>query len=158
MQDQDEVYMREALNLAQQGIELGHGGPFGAVVVLKGKILGRGWNQVVHLNDPTAHAEMQAIRQACRMLHSYHLPEAILYTTCQPCPMCLSAAYWAHIARLVYAAERKDAANIGFNDQTIASELARPPQQREMPARQLLRKESLNLFEQWLARADRVDY
>ncbi|MCU7922730.1 MAG: nucleoside deaminase, partial [Candidatus Thiodiazotropha sp. (ex Dulcina madagascariensis)] len=107
MGDKDETFMREALEMARQGIELGHGGPFGAVLVMQGRVIGRGWNQVIHLNDPTAHAEMQAIREACRAQADYHLPDAVLYTTCEPCPMCLSAAYWARIQRLVYAAEAR---------------------------------------------------
>ncbi|MEW8498774.1 MAG: nucleoside deaminase, partial [Candidatus Thiodiazotropha taylori] len=96
--------MEQALKQAQQGLTLGHGGPFGAVIVQENQIIGAGWNQVVHLNDPTAHAEMQAIRKACQHQQNFNLSGAILYTTCEPCPMCLSAAYWARIERLVYAA------------------------------------------------------
>jgi guanine deaminase len=158
MADRDTEFMLKALELARQGIEQGHGGPFGAVVVQDNKIVGRGWNQVIHLNDPTAHAEMQAIREACRSLKTYHLSGAILYTTCQPCPMCLSAAYWAHITRLVYAANAQDAAAIGFDDQRIEEELKRPRDQRLLPSRQVLREASLELFYQWQKSAKRIDY
>ena len=158
MVDQDERFMREALAQARHGLELGHGGPFGAVVVKQGEILGRGWNQVVCLNDPTAHAEMQAIREACRTAGSYHLTDSVLYSTCLPCPMCLSAAYWAHIDRLVFAADAEDAAAIGFSDRRIELELKKPINQRSMATRQLLRQESLRLFEQWQASEQRTQY
>ncbi len=158
MADRDAEFMQEALTLARQGIEQGHGGPFGAVVVHEGRIVGRGWNQVVKHNDPTAHAEMQAIREACRSLETYHLKDAVLYTTCQPCPMCLSAVYWAHISRLVYAAESGDAATIGFDDHRIEEELKRPQAQRSIPSRQILREESLKLFAQWRNSALRTEY
>ncbi|MET0049861.1 MAG: nucleoside deaminase [Candidatus Thiodiazotropha sp.] len=158
MADRDAEFMHEALALARHGIEQGHGGPFGAVVVHEGRIVGRGWNQVIKHNDPTAHAEMQAIREACRTLETYHLSHAVLYTTCQPCPMCLSAAYWAHISRLVYAAEAEDAAAIGFDDHRIEEELKRPQEQRSMPSRQILRDESLKLFELWSNSALRTEY
>ncbi|MCU7905881.1 MAG: nucleoside deaminase [Candidatus Thiodiazotropha sp. (ex Epidulcina cf. delphinae)] len=158
MRDQDETFMREALDMARQGIELGHGGPFGAVLVRQGRVIGRGWNQVIHLNDPTAHAEMQAIREACRTLADYHLPGAVLYTTCEPCPMCLSAAYWAHIQRLVYAAEAGDAAAIGFSDREIMLELDRPSAERSIAVKQLLRDDSLALFARWEKSDKRIDY
>jgi tRNA(Arg) A34 adenosine deaminase TadA len=158
MERQDEAFMSEALNLAQQGIELGDGGPFGAVLVVDGRILGRGWNRVVKLNDPTAHAEMLAIREACAQAASYHLPGSVLYTTCEPCPMCLSAAYWAHVERLVYAAGAEDAAAIGFDDNVIKAELDKPMEKRAIITRQLLRERSLALFKQWQESEKRVDY
>ncbi|MCU7935382.1 MAG: nucleoside deaminase [Candidatus Thiodiazotropha sp. (ex Dulcina madagascariensis)] len=158
MGDQDETFMREALEMARQGIELGHGGPFGAVLVMQGRVIGRGWNQVIHLNDPTAHAEMQAIREACRTLADYHLPGAVLYTTCEPCPMCLSAAYWARIQRLVYAAEARDAAEIGFSDREIMLEFGKPSAERSIAVRQLLRDDSLVLFARWEKSDKRIDY
>ncbi|MEJ2608897.1 MAG: nucleoside deaminase [Candidatus Thiodiazotropha sp.] len=158
MEDQDTHFMHAALRLAQRGIELGHGGPFGAIVVSQGRVLGSGWNQVIHLNDPTAHAEMQAIREACQTTHSYHLTDSVLYATCQPCPMCLSAAYWAHIDRLVYAATPEDASAIGFSDEKIERELALPSDLRAMSAKQLLREESLALFRQWQTSEHRIDY
>jgi tRNA(Arg) A34 adenosine deaminase TadA len=158
MDQEDEIFMTEALHLAQRGIEQGDGGPFGAVVVMDNRIIGRGWNQVVARNDPTAHAEMLAIRDACSQAASYHLPGSVLYTTCEPCPMCLSAAYWAHIDRLVYAAEAADAAAIGFNDSFILGQLHKPVGERAMITRQLLRERSLALFKRWRESEKRVDY
>jgi tRNA(Arg) A34 adenosine deaminase TadA len=156
--DLDERFMYLALEQAQRGLELGHGGPFGALVVKRNKIIGQGWNQVVHLNDPTAHAEILAIREACQVVQSYRLTDCVLYTTCQPCPMCMSAAYWAHIGRLVFAADAEDAAAIGFSDRNIELEIGKPLQQRSIPSRQLLRHESLRLFQQWLASDKRIEY
>ncbi|MES9968426.1 MAG: nucleoside deaminase [Candidatus Thiodiazotropha sp.] len=158
MDQQDETFMNEALQLAQRGIEQGDGGPFGAVVVMQDRIIGRGWNQVIKRNDPTAHAEILAIRNACNHAASYHLPGSVLYTTCEPCPMCLSAVYWAHIDRLVYAAEAADAAAIGFNDSFIHSELNKPMGERGIITRQLLREQSLALFRAWQGSDKRVDY
>jgi tRNA(Arg) A34 adenosine deaminase TadA len=155
---QDKTFMTEALNLARLSIEQGDGGPFGAVVVMDGQIIGRGWNQVIRHNDPTAHAEILAIRDACSNTASYHLPGSVLYTTCEPCPMCLSAAYWAHIDRLVYAAEANDAAAIGFNDNFIMAQLCMSTNKRTITTQQLLRERSLELFEQWQASDKRVDY
>ncbi|MES9990815.1 MAG: nucleoside deaminase [Candidatus Thiodiazotropha sp.] len=157
-EQQDKAFMSEALNLAQRGIELGDGGPFGAVVVVDGQIIGRGWNQVVKLNDPTAHAEMLAIRDACTHVNSFHLPGSILYTTCEPCPMCLSAVYWAHIEQLVYAAAAADAAAIGFSDSDIKTELEKPSAERLIVARQYQRQRGLALFRQWQASESRINY
>ncbi|MCU7877957.1 MAG: nucleoside deaminase [Candidatus Thiodiazotropha sp. (ex Lucinoma borealis)] len=158
MEENDEHFMAEALDLARRGIERGDGGPFGAVIVSEGRIIGCGWNQVVNLNDPTAHAEMQAIRQACQSVANYHIPGSVLYATCEPCPMCLSAAYWAHIERLVYAAEAEDAAAIGFSDRTIKLELDKPLSERSIIVKQLYRKESLALFEQWEMSGKKKEY
>ena len=126
--------------------------------VRDGQIIGRGWNQVVKLNDPTAHAEILAIRDACTYADSYHLPGSVLYSTCEPCPMCLSDTYWAHIKRLVYAAEADDAAAIGFSDSFIKAELSKPMVERSIIAQQLLRERSLTLFRQWQESDKRVDY
>ncbi|MEW8625026.1 MAG: nucleoside deaminase [Candidatus Thiodiazotropha sp.] len=156
--DQDERFMEQALKQAQQGLALGHGGPFGAVVVLQNQIIGEGWNQVVHLNDPTAHAEIQAIRKACQHRQNFHLAGAVLYTTCEPCPMCLSAAYWARIERLVYAANAEDAAVSGFDDNLIAVELCKPPEERLIPSRQIMRDASLQLFKAWQSSDQRTEY
>ncbi len=125
--------MQEALKLARQGIEQRHGGPFGAVVVYAGEIVGRGWNQVVLQQDPTAHAEILAIRDACHRLGRFHLEEASLYTSCEPCPMCLSAAYWARLQTIVYAADAGDAAAIGFDDSLIKQFLQQPLAARRYP-------------------------
>ncbi|WP_316368653.1 nucleoside deaminase [Candidatus Thiodiazotropha sp. CDECU1] len=158
MDQQDETFMNEALQLAQRGIEQGDGGPFGAVLVMQERIIGRGWNQVIKHNDPTAHAEILAIRNACDHAASYHLPGSVLYTTCEPCPMCLSAAYWAHIDRLVYAATADDAAAIGFNDNFIHKELNKPMGERGIITQQLFRERSLTLFRAWHESDKRVDY
>jgi guanine deaminase len=158
MQDQHNHFMQQALALAAQGIELGHGGPFGALVVVAGRIVGQGWNQVVHRNDPTAHAEILAIRQACADLKTFHLPEATLYTTCEPCPMCLGALYWARIENLVYGATAEDAAEVGFDDHLIRQALRHPVQQQNLQVVQYNRKESRDLFIRWHASNKRVDY
>ena len=158
MKDRHEHYMQQALALAKQGVELGHGGPFGAVVVLEQQIVGQAWNQVIERNDPTAHAEILAIREACTSLGRYHLREATLYTTCEPCPMCLGALYWARIGHLVYGATAGDATEIGFDDQRIRQSLQLPLQQQALKSEQHCRKESRALFRTWLASDKRVDY
>jgi tRNA(Arg) A34 adenosine deaminase TadA len=158
MSDKDNFYMREAIALARQGIEAHDGGPFGAVIVMDDKLVGRGWNRVVAGNDPTAHAEINAIRDACRRLGRFHLQGATLYTSCEPCPMCLSAAYWAEIETIVYGADERDAAKIGFNDLVIRKALQQPIGARRMASRQVLRGESLRVLEQWSADPRKVRY
>jgi len=145
-----EEYMHEAIRLAAEGVARGDGGPFGALVVKDGEIVGRGWNRVVTDQDPTAHAEMVAIREATRRLGVWHLEGCELYTSCEPCPMCLSAAYWAHIGRIYYAASEADAAAIGFDDGAIREELARPSEARHLPRQQLLRQQALKVFAAWV--------
>jgi guanine deaminase len=156
--DPRERFMAEAIRLAAEGVARGDGGPFGAVVVKDGEILGRGWNRVVAAKDPTAHAEMMAIREAARRLGLWHLEGCELYTSCEPCPMCLSAAYWAHIERIYYAAGEADAAAIGFDDRAIREALARPPEQGRLPREQLLREEALRVFRAWAASPLRQAY
>lgn len=141
--------MREALRLAREGMEGGDGGPFGAVIVRQGEIIGRGWNRVLSAKDPTAHAEICAIRDACARVGDYWLPGATLYTSCEPCPMCLAAAYWARIDRVVYAASREDAAAIGFADESLYQELARPWSGRNLSATQVLQAEAVGLMQGW---------
>ena len=150
--------MQLALDLAEKGVELGHGGPFGALVVIGDRVVGEGWNQVVQRNDPTAHAEIIAIRNACASLGQFHLSQATLYTTCEPCPMCLGAVYWAHVERLVYAATAEDAAEFGFDDQRIREALRIPTQQQALDTRQRLREQSLELFRTWHSSVKRIDY
>jgi tRNA(Arg) A34 adenosine deaminase TadA len=142
-------YMDEAIWLAAGGVERGEGGPFGAVVVKAGKIVGRGWNRVIADCDPTAHAEVLAIRDATRRLGEVHLSGATLYASCEPCPMCLSAAYWAHIDRVCYAATAADAAALGFNDSFILQQLRLPQRQRRIRMKPLMREEALAVFRQW---------
>ncbi len=154
----EERFMTEAIRLATEGMRRGDGGPFGAVVVMNGEVIGRGCNEVIKLNDPTAHAEIQAIRDACRTVGDFDLAGAELYVNCEPCPMCLSAAYWAHLERIYYAADATDAARIGFDDLFIAEELKRPLSERRLPMVQLSREEALQAFAEWEAKPDRVPY
>ena len=121
----DDLFLARAVELAQKGSELGEGGPFGAVIVCEGKIIAEGWNRVVASRDPTAHAEISAIRTACAAVDSFHLPNSTLYASSEPCPMCLSAAYWARIERIVFANSRAEAAAIGFCDDELYCELGR---------------------------------
>ena len=154
----DETYLREAIRLSKEKMLDGVGGPFGAVVVCDGEIVGRGWNQVTSTNDPTAHAEVVAIRQACRHLDTFQLSGCTLYTSCEPCPMCLAAAYWSRIERIVYAASREDAAAAGFDDQFFYDQLALPMDDRALPAMRLLSNEAQEAFAAWLAKEDRIEY
>jgi guanine deaminase len=152
------TFMREAISISIQKMRRGLGGPFGAVVVRHGKIVGRGWNQVTSSNDPTAHAEVVAIRDACRRLKTFQLDNCELYTSCEPCPMCLSAMYWARLKSVYYGNTRKDAAAIEFDDDFIYTEVALPIERRKLPMKQLLRKEALAAFEEWKNKADKVRY
>jgi tRNA(Arg) A34 adenosine deaminase TadA len=151
-------FMREAIRISLTKMRGNHGGPFGAVVVRKGRIIGRGWNQVTSTNDPTAHAEISAIRDACRRLRSFQLDDCELYTSCEPCPMCLAAIYWARCRRVFYGNTRHDAARIGFDDDLIYREVARPMARRKTPMKQLLRAEALAAFAEWRVKADKVHY
>ena len=155
--EQRQYCMREALALAAQSVRDG-GGPFGAVVVRDGVIIGRGSNRVTPDNDPTAHAEVVAIRAACRTLNSFSLEGCELYVNCEPCPMCLAAAYWARLERIYYAATRDDAAAAGFDDALIYQEVCLLPEQRRLPLRRLLPEEAGDAFAAWMAKADRIDY
>jgi tRNA(Arg) A34 adenosine deaminase TadA len=153
-----EEFLREAIRLSGEKMEAGAGGPFGAVVVKDGRIVARGWNRVTSTNDPTAHAEITAIREACRVLGSFSLEGCEIYVNCEPCPMCLAAIYWARLERIHFAADRHDAARIGFDDERFYRELALPPEQRSAPADQALREEALPALEAWAQKPDRVDY
>lgn len=150
--------MRAAIALARTKMRANCGGPFGAVVVRQEKIIARGWNRVTSANDPTAHAEVTAIRAACRKLNTFHLEDCELYTNCEPCPMCLSAIYWARIKKVWYANTRQDAARIHFDDDWIYREVARPIDGRQVKMRQLLRDEALEVFAEWQAKPDKVAY
>ncbi len=154
---QPEEFMREAIALADRSVELG-GGPFGAVVVCDGEIVGRGHNRVTLDNDPTAHAEVQAIREACRRLERFSLEGCELYVNCEPCPMCLAAIYWARLEAVHFAAEAEEAAAIGFDDVYVASELARPWTERRLRGTRLLRDEALEVFARWRQKPDKVEY
>ena len=154
----DLTFLREAIALARSGAAGGRGGPFGAVVALDGRIVGRGENRVTSTNDPTAHAEVVALRDACAALERFHLAGATLYTSCEPCPMCLAAAYWAHIERIVFACTRDDAAAIGFDDAFLYRELGAAPTDRRVPEIPLLRDEGLVAFREWAGNPRRVPY
>jgi len=150
--------MHEAIRLAIEGVSSGRGGPFGAVIVKDGQIVGRGCNEVLATSDPTAHAEVNAIRQACQALGIFHLAGCELYTSCEPCPMCLSAIYWARIERYYFGCTAQDAAAIQFADDLIRHELSVPPAERTIPAIPLMRSEALAAFVAWQAKSDRVMY
>ena len=136
----------------------GKGGPFGAVVVKDGRIVGRGWNQVTSANDPTAHAEIVAIREACRRLKTFQLDDCDLYTSCEPCPMCLSAIYWARLRKVFYGNTRKDAARIAFDDDFIYREVSLPIRRRGLAMKQMLHKEALAAFAEWKLKPDKIRY
>ena len=150
--------MRKAIGLSLSKMRGNHGGPFGAVIVRKGKIVGRGWNRVTSTNDPTAHAEISAIRDACSRLKTFQLVECELYTSCEPCPMCLAAIYWARLKNVYYANTRKDAAKIAFDDDLIYQEVAAPISRRKIPMKQLLRSEALKVFSEWKTKSDKIAY
>lgn len=154
----DQQFLKEALDLARKGMQNGDGGPFGAVIVRNGEIVGRGNNKVTSTNDPTAHAEVVAIRDACKNLGSFQLDGCVLYTSCEPCPMCLGAIYWARPDRFVYAASRQDAAAGGFDDDFIYKEIPMPPKDRSIQAIQTMQKEGITLFDEWLEMEERIEY
>ena len=151
-------WMREAIRLSVEGMNQGHGGPFGAIVVKDGRIIGRGFNKVLSSHDPTAHAEVTAIREACKNLNDFQLHGCIVYTSCEPCPMCMGAIYWARPDRVFYGNTRADAAAIGFDDEFIYRELNTPFAQRRMPINELLRTEALDAFKKWERKTDKIKY
>lgn len=151
-------FMLEAIQLSQKGMMNNDGGPFGCVIVKDGEIIGRGWNKVTSSNDPTAHAEVTAIRDACSKLGTFQLEGCEVYTSCEPCPMCMGAIYWARPSKVFYANTRVDAANIGFDDSLIYEELTLPLDQRKIAIECLGRNEAIKVFEAWAAKTDRVDY
>ena len=151
-------YMQAAVRLAIDGVNSRRGGPFGAVVVKGGQIVARGCNCVTSTNDPTAHAEIVAIRDACRSLGTFHLDGCEIYASCQPCPMCLAAIYWAHLDRLYFGATAAEAAAAGFDDEFIYRQFSLPVEGRSIPAMQVLPAESLAAFEAWRNKADRIAY
>ncbi|MBA4144665.1 MAG: tRNA-specific adenosine deaminase [Azospira oryzae] len=158
MNDNQQMFMREAVRLSQLSLQDGKGGPFGCVIVKDNKIIGRGNNQVTSSNDPTAHAEVMAIRDACRQLGTFQLEGCEVYTSCEPCPMCLGAIYWARPARVYYANTRKDAADIGFDDDFIYKEIEIPVLQRSIPFERMDTKEAKEVFATWQNKKDRIDY
>lgn len=149
--------MREAIKLSAESVQSG-GGPFGAVIVRNGEIIARGENRVTVCNDPTAHAEVSAIREAAARMGTYDLSGCEIYSSCEPCPMCLGAIYWARLDRLYYAGTRADAANVGFDDAHIYEELPLDPSLRELPTQTLLREEAQRVFEAWAEKTDKKEY
>ena len=159
MDEKDKLsFMQEAIRLSVSNVEEGKGGPFGAVVVKDGKIIARGCNQVTQSNDPTAHAEVVAIRNACAVLGTYQLTGCEIFTSCEPCPMCLGAIYWARPDKMYYANSKEDASSIDFDDKFIYEELAKPISERKLFTRQLLREEALVAFEKWSASTKKISY
>jgi tRNA(Arg) A34 adenosine deaminase TadA len=153
-----EMFMREAIRISLDMMRQGKGGPFGAIVVRDGEIVGRGWNQVTSTNDPTAHAEIVAIRDACQQLRTFRLEDCELFSSCEPCPMCLGAVYWARLGRIYFGAVRTDAAQAGFIDDLIYKEIALPHQDRKVPWEQLMADEAALAFVEWKAKADKTPY
>jgi len=154
----DASLLREAINLARLRSATGHNGPFGAVVARGGEVVGEGWNRVVELGDPTAHAEMMALRDAAARLGTHVLEECVLYSSCEPCPMCLAAAYWARVPRVVFAASKEDAARAGFDDADIYRELATPWGGRRTAGERLLAAEGRAVLEAWRENRRKRDY
>ena len=158
MSKDNQEFMLEAIRLSVSNVEEGKGGPFGAVVVKEGKIIARGVNQVTSSNDPTAHAEVVAIRNACKVLNSFQLEGCEIYTSCEPCPMCLGAIYWARPDKLFYANTKEDASKIQFDDQFIYEEIAKPIEERKLFTLQMLREEALEAFKKWSESTIKKEY
>lgn len=152
-----EEFMREALRLSEENVTNG-GGPFGAVIVKDGKIVATGVNRVTAKHDPTAHAEVSAIRAACEKLGTFDLSGCEIYTSCEPCPMCLGAIYWAHIDKIYFGNDKTDAKNIGFDDSFIYDELALPRDKRNVPCEILLESEAFKAFDMWMNKSDKTEY
>ncbi len=151
-------FMERAIELAQSGMEQNHGGPFGCVIVKDGAIIAEGYNRVTTDNDPTAHAEIIAIRNACSELNDFQLTDCDIYTSCEPCPMCLGAIYWARPKNIFYAATREDAADAGFDDEFIYKELDLTPSDRKIPMIASERKKAIQVFDLWKKKEDKIDY
>jgi guanine deaminase len=157
MSEKDPLFIRRAIKLSLDSVKKG-GGPFGAVITKNGKIVSESCNQVTVLNDPTAHAEISAIREAARKLNTFDLTGCKIYVSCEPCPMCLGAIYWARIEKVFFANTRFDAENIGFDDSFIYEEISRPVRERKIEFKQLLREEALEAFREWEKSENKVEY
>ncbi len=151
-------FMQRAIALAIENVKSGRGGPFGAVIVKDGRVMASGTNRVTSTHDPTAHAEIVAIREACRSLADFQLTGCDIYTSCEPCPMCFGAIYWARPARVFFAATAHDATAAGFDDSFILAELRRPISERQIPTQQMMREEALAAFDAWRKKPERTDY
>lgn len=150
--------MQKAIDLAKKAMDSNVGGPFGAIIVKDNKIIAEGYNIVTSTNDPTSHAEIVAIRNACKKLNSFQLTDCILYTSCEPCPMCLGAIYWARPKKVFYACTKKDAAAINFDDQFIYDEIDTPLNERSINFKNINRNEAKAIFDEWLAKEDKIEY
>ena len=155
---EDRAFLARAVALSREHMQAGEGGPFGAVIVRDGEVLAEGWNQVTSTNDPTAHAEVVAIRRACQAVDDFALSGATLYTSCEPCPMCLAAAYWARVSRIVFANTREDAAAIGFDDRLLYDEIPKPVGERLIPTLHAPNPEAEVVFAAWMRKPDKVPY
>jgi tRNA(Arg) A34 adenosine deaminase TadA len=151
-------FLREAIRLSLEKMEANEGGPFGAIIVRDDQVVGRGWNRVTSANDPTAHAEVVAIRDACQRLNNFSLEGCDIYASCEPCPLCLAAIFWSRLDRIYYAASRHDAAAAGFDDQRLYDEFAKSPENRSIPMKQALQAEARLAFEAWMHKEDRIPY
>ena len=158
MTERDEYFMKRAIAMAVKGVDSNAGGPFGCVIVKNDEIVAEGHNKVTSTNDPTAHAEVVAIREACEKLGSFQLEDCIIYTSCEPCPMCFGAIYWARPKMVYYACTKQDAAKIDFDDQFIYDELEKKMEDRDITFARLLRKDALPVFEKWAEKVDRTEY
>lgn len=153
-----EYWMQQAIDLARKGMSANAGGPFGAIVVKDNQVVGRGHNSVTSTNDPTAHAEVVAIREACHKLGTFQLDGCVLYTSCEPCPMCLGAIYWARPEKVYYACSRLDAAEAGFDDELIYREINLEPAERKIPFEQIRTHAALEVFKDWINKPDKTPY
>ncbi len=158
MTELDRQFMARAIELARLGVENNDGGPFGCVVVKDGRIIGEGSNRVTSTNDPTAHAEVVAIREACKALNSFQLDGCTIYTSCEPCPMCLGAIYWSRPTAIFYAGTRDDAAEAGFDDERFYGEMEKPNEERELRMVNILREDAQAAFQAWLDKPDKTEY
>ncbi len=156
--EDDNRALQRAVQLSQERMQANLGGPFGAVIMRDGVVLAEGWNEVTSSNDPTAHAEVTAIRRACLAVNDFSLQGATLYTSCEPCPMCLASAYWARISRIVYANTRDEAASSGFDDAFIYDEMPKAPQDRQIPMEHQPRADAKAAFAAWAAKTDKIAY
>lgn len=151
-------FMKRAVDLARKNLKTGSGGPFGCVIVKNNQIIGEGWNRVIEENDPTSHAEMNAIRNACKNLNSFQLIDCEIYTSCEPCPMCLGAIYWARPSKVYFAANRKEAADIGFDDEYIYKEFELPLPERQIKLEHIKSEEMDAIFEEWKQKSNKITY
>jgi len=158
METQHRIFMSRAIELAKKGVNSNAGGPFGAVIVKNGKIIAEGFNKVTSKNDPTAHAEVVAIRKACKKLNSFQLDDCIIYTSCEPCPMCLGAIYWARPKKVFYASTREDAAEIEFDDEFIYNEISKEINGRQISFINIMRDDASTVFKSWMEKENKIEY